>query len=898
MKSGQPDQIIPFRPRTTNNRVINDLNNELRCACCCRLTGKTQRSIKGKNRTSRRIKIHSNPIHLHISAVALARRDFFPDESSNLNRFTRKEFLTACESCFCKYRRKFKDIPFNSRTSEFFHYLMTEPVHDLEPENDIPMNMDYLEQPEAQPAEQENLNDSPGHPQYRSSPVDPSPSFYFADEQFWDDEQFYLGHRMFNMGFEDDEELDNEFPSSDSDDTEDETEDPKGHLIWNSDSLEKQVRVVELNQDTNKCICCNTESFEKHYLDLETLWSFAEYSGVCFIKSTEQHYVCDACIALDGKIKKESKENLDEKDECTKRKVKRLRQFPGSTGRVRYGAVLRSNVSQIDINTTLENCFADKRMRENRLLKISGLTPDGCADLLGLHANQIRYLLQSARQNGLLDGREITAEQKMILYFFKLRQNTSIRSLAALFKISKTTVEKVFKDCQNALQKFAADNTKLPHAVFIRDELTTAYSKLVYRNDFDENVEPLIFVLDGGYIFSHAPRNDVLKSHSNWSDHKKSHLIKTLTITTTSGHVVWSDRYWPGKTSDNDSLKQIMKGEIPEAEEFLDLVKSNACVFVLDAGFMGFKKWFDQNPQEFPNLRVFLPNRAGDPNDRDRVSSERADFTRQKVTSVRHIVENIHSHQKTWKIQGEKQNMDFLENNFMSYHKILNGCLNYFGINHRSGLTVSRFRDEERYDLIKNNPHIIESDLSSYLCLPGHDLEFKKRGMTVWREAYHDSDMLIHKFPELTDLDIDALTGGIYQRKKSKAYISMALDHFRKRKESRNQSLDRASTTQSNFRFSFAIQELTVDKMHYHFNDEFTSVIRGDIPSFHSSYRKFKVMIGINLNTKKFAFACTCSCGNRTTPCVHSVVFITIFSQRLTVIEDNNVEYNSSEDEV
>ena len=57
-------------------------------------------------------------------------------------------------------------------------------------------------------------------------------------------------------------------------------------------------------------------------------------------------------------------------------------------------------------------------------------------------------------------------------------------------------------------------------------------------------------------------------------------------------------------------------------------------------------------------------------------------------------------------------------------------------------------------------------------------------------------------------------------------------------------------------------------------------------------------MIGIKLNTKKFAFACTCSCGNRTTPCVHSLVFITMFSQRLTVIEDNRFENNSSEDEV
>ena len=143
-------------------------------------------------------------------------------------------------------------------------------------------------------------------------------------------------------------------------------------------------------------------------------------------------------------------------------------------------------------------------------------------------------------------------------------------------------------------------------------------------------------------------------------------------------------------------------------------------------------------------------------------------------------------------------------------------------------------------------------------------------------------------FPTFTDNDIDSITGGPYLRKKGKAYIQMVLEKFQVRtsnRENRNQSLGPASTTQSQIPFSYAIHLLHDHKNKQHFEAEtFTNVVRMDIPSYHSKYRKFKVMVGIRKlgdQTAKFAFGCTCSCGNRSSPCVHGVIAVMIFTSVL-----------------
>ena len=77
---------------------------------------------------------------------------------------------------------------------------------------------------------------------------------------------------------------------------------------------------------------------------------------------------------------------------------------------------------------------------------------------------------------------------------------------------------------------------------YIQQELTTEYARIIYPN-------ALILILDGTYWYSEKPHNDK-ESKQLWCSFKYRHLLKTMTICTTTGHFILTNQIFPGKKDD------------------------------------------------------------------------------------------------------------------------------------------------------------------------------------------------------------------------------------------------------------------------------------------------------------------------------------------------------------
>ena len=194
------------------------------------------------------------------------------------------------------------------------------------------------------------------------------------------------------------------------------------------------------------------------------------------------------------------------------------------------------------------------------------------------------------------------------------------------------------------------------------------------------------------------------------------------------------------------------------------------------------------------------------------------------------------------------------------------------------------FSDSEKFEILNNNPMIIDTNLAAVIVQPGHDLEWKKRSIRIWKEHHFDDAELLALFPTLSERDIHSLTGGPYQLRKAQGYKNQIINYLQDRKRQLvDGGSNRTTSTVSTLNSSFAmkIQVLREPYLGQYFRNEFTSCVRLDMPSYHSKYRKFKTNLlirNINGQSPKFSFGCLCSTRLRTTPCAHSVVLLFLYA--------------------
>ena len=109
-------------------------------------------------------------------------------------------------------------------------------------------------------------------------------------------------------------------------------------------------------------------------------------------------------------------------------------------------------------------------------------------------------------------------------------------------------------------------------------------------------------------------------------------------------------------------------------------------VLIIDAGFARTKTWLEgkqaTDPTFYQNVTIRIPHQIRD--DTNRYTRDEADTSRFYVTSLRHVVENVHCWERTWKIHDYKVPLSFLRKNFQFMHVFIYASLNYFGYNRRT----------------------------------------------------------------------------------------------------------------------------------------------------------------------------------------------------------------------
>ena len=136
---------------------------------------------------------------------------------------------------------------------------------------------------------------------------------------------------------------------------------------------------------------------------------------------------------------------------------------------------------------------------------------------------------------------------------------------------------------EQSLSGFATFHTSFPSTEHIRDELTTVFAASLFDSLWP--TQPLILVVDGSYMYMNVPTTSAFDNQANYSGQKKRYLRKTMTVVTTSGHLVYSNDTFDGKASDTVIMKKLI--EAPEqhgAGDLVNCLEQNEVLLILDRG--------------------------------------------------------------------------------------------------------------------------------------------------------------------------------------------------------------------------------------------------------------------------------------------------------------------------
>ena len=307
-------------------------------------------------------------------------------------------------------------------------------------------------------------------------------------------------------------------------------------------------------------------------------------------------------------------------------------------------------------------------------------------------------------------------------------------------------------------------------------------------------------------------------------------------------------------------------------------------------GFRDFANWVEseEGQNEFPFLSCKLPVMRKD--ETGRYTTEESDKSRTEVTKIRHVVENAHAAQKTFRYFKHAHDLSEFEKHFLKNHRFINACLNRFGFARRTQTESRAFTSEyPGYELITDNPFIVKTNLSEVICISSHEMNWKRRNNSVWKELTYNDPRLLGLFTMVDDQLLGDLTGGSFALRTARAYQEGQLAYLQKRTEELNRrdpdleaerSVVTYNTEQLNRSFRFRVEKLREPVRLQHF-PQLDHVIRMDICSKMSKWKRYKTFVGIQLSDDRcrYSFGCTCSTGNRSTPCVHGILFLYLFGQ-------------------
>ena len=902
----------PRFARRWNSRSIDEIRRDIirhdRCMCCL-FSFDTRRVNLKRNVTL------NNALAFHIAAFALTRADNnpWPNESAANNRFhnSRNHRFVVCKECYRFCERTYNFGTFSAQNSEKFAYLQTHVTAAIQFGADLSQQVaeeirqsDSLEA-EAQREENASLNHDVSFPAGPDPSPDPSPERPPSPPErppspvYQSDDQEELQDAFFHFGLADegeDPDPGDSDPDYDPEPPEQENIDPfaqnhaqtvqaqwSPHKDKNYDGFKQLLTTLNFLQ----CVVCFSEVRDpdrKTFLSPITLWDLCEYARLHVMNSNQEHFICHECLnenmTLSENAKQEHLYYHIVRQPPSARTIIVQREFKDS------GAVLRDGVNAKDWNAEYEQRFLD-RDRELRLpntaffnFSFSTLTESSSVHLYGMKKYQLRHIFDDYVSQNLRNGSKLKKDNKFLIFMFYIRHHLAMRAMSSILNISFRSISNILEETEAALHGFIQANTSLPSSDELCEDLTTMYCRLVHMQN---DPELQVIIADGGYSFLNSIGMSGTESTENWSSHKGRHLRKYMTICTSTGHILFSNTSWPGRLTDNQIMKQIFSGEIDSASSLLELIRNKKTLLICDRGFDSFKTWSElpEQVEKFPLLKVIIPVNTSDGN--ERYSREDVNRSRQQVTSIRDTVERVHGHQKKFLSLSHPLNFEFFKRHWLTIHQFVNAILNRFG---RLNPQKPTFTDEQRYQMIHNNNMIVDTNLSDLIVTPGHDLEWKKRSVRIWREYQFDDAALLALFPRFNEMQLNALNGGSYHLRKAKAYEVQIIEYLKDRKR---QLIDggsvRSQSTVStlNSTFSMKIQVLGQTYLTRYFGDRFTTCIRLDVPSFFSKYRKFKIAVlirNIRGQPPQFSFGCLCSTGLRTNPCTHAIVLLFLYTYR------------------
>ena len=567
--SGQEPPPTANTPRkVVKSAHFRDVRDGQRCILCLR---KKIRQNRSGSKQSIWHNVHTgDDFGKHLLAWSLNRHVDAWLEDSSSHRYTDLEHqMIACNACYLKGDRRFSSLPFNPETSDYYAYFV-----DVRPDPESQPTGSQLEPASMEEAPQESFTSVDGN-------------VVLGPDDF-DDAMTFTGI-PWSENLPDVEAV----IRDNSDDVEPDASQSQEALIplyWRKEdgAPSHEYRLVKVPSDTSKCIVCDTvtTTTDALFLTKITQWTFVEFDLVAFQTThndttdenrytPDDHFICGNCNDDNG-LTTQAHELLARKG-TLKRAPPRIK--------------LRINQPQNEVDDLNARAGAQRTRGKQvaNALSLEKLTDEACADATSLRKVHVKVILLDSTfgemANGLKAGTTLTAMNKLMLYLIYIRHHLSYRAQASIFNLSRSTVARVLNEVEQSLVAFTSAHTAFPVPNEIRNELTTVFASALFYTD--AQTEPLILIADGSYMYMNVPTSSAEANHAHFSGQKKRYLRKTMSVVTTTGHIVYSNALFKGKRTDSQMMKDIV--ESPEeygATDLVNCLEQNEVILILDRGLL------------------------------------------------------------------------------------------------------------------------------------------------------------------------------------------------------------------------------------------------------------------------------------------------------------------------
>ena len=561
-----PDTWIRVK---SNDANVNDSLHGKRCLICLRM--KDRRRSKALF-----VSVNlSDNYGKHLAAVSLARR-IDKEETRFSHRFTGlTSQLIICTNCHKSYVPLFKKLAFNPRTTNYYAYF-----EDVESDEDQP--------PSGSQIDPEFPTQATDYDTHQESSIQEDD---FEDQLVFDGIPWTYEPAVFpTVEFGDYLQNDMLDPTSQqSTSSSDASQERLIPLYWRpGQSFNARIYYLKVGSEIDRCcVCGNMNPDDRKLLSLYDRWALIENCRLYLRRATDRHFLCGLCY--DDGITQHCKDNV--------RNRGGKHQTVESDSKLKIANdIPQSFVEQFASERSEERSFQDRNMGVSRIIDLDSIEENECLQLTSFKPLHIKCMLNDevygAKANGLKRGNKLTEANKLMIYLIHLRQDIPSRCLALCVNVSASSILRAITDCQKSLTKFTEFFLQIPVVEEINAELTTMYAARIYH--LHRSVLPLILVVDGSYFDINTPTRDAAANYENYSVQKKKYLRKTMTITTCTGHFIYSNSTWGGKHNDGKIMMDIVKEPIRyNSQDFVRLITFNHCILIMDR--IGFDREFTCN---------------------------------------------------------------------------------------------------------------------------------------------------------------------------------------------------------------------------------------------------------------------------------------------------------------